>query len=155
VQVTELEPAMGELDALLDTFGGLATGRVEKRKPRVRLQAVQNYSSGDNAIKATIDTEDLEGLGLIAVAHEKDDVSAKLAADGLEAETVRGHQALMKLSEPQLAAIRIGENGLVSLECNYPECEADLRGLIDHIDFDGAGRFVACEHRAEGSATAE
>ena len=68
---------------------------------------------------------------------------------------MRGHRALVKLSEPQLAAIRVGENGLISLECTSAECDADLKGLIDRIDFEAVEKFVACDHRAEGSATAE
>lgn len=152
VDVAEIEPATREFEVFMEALGGLAAGRAINETPRVRLRAVRNYSTGDKAIKVIIDTEDLEGLGLIAAAHENDDVKAELAAKGFEAERVRGQRALVASSG---AAIRVGENGLISLECDGADCDTDLMALVERIDLDAVEKFAACEHRAEPSAAAE
>lgn len=154
VQVTELDSTMGGIDSVLPGASNLVTGSDETVGVPVRLRVFQTYQGGEKTIKITIDTEDLDTASLIASAHDNDKVRTQLAGQGLRAENLQGLQALM-VSKPQGAAVRVEDLGIVLIECEYADCEADLSTLIKSVDFDRIAQFVSYKHRKQASATSD
>ncbi|MEZ5895394.1 MAG: hypothetical protein R3C51_03255 [Parvularculaceae bacterium] len=128
----------------------------------VRLTATRAYRSGDRAITVSIDTEDIETAAMIdavdtvnAVASAEDDgpdelvaLGEELLAAGVTALSRDGYQGVSAETNSEAGrAFKIGSAGVVSLECAYPDCGADLDAMLARLDFSAIAAFVAFDHR--------
>jgi len=159
VQITEIElttPEMEEFSRFLGALSGLGTGKFETQElpTPIRVQATRTYRSSDKSLKVVIDTVNTEMASLVAAIFENEEVRKASAERGIAIEKIRGHEVIFN-SEPPGAVVRVDDFGLVSFECSFAECRADIRALINSFEFGCVGQFVAYDHRKQATAEAE
>ncbi|WDI31925.1 hypothetical protein PUV54_01820 [Hyphococcus flavus] len=125
----------------------------------VRLKATRAYRSGDRAIAISIDTEDIETAAMVdavdAVASAEDDgpdelvaLGEELLAAGVTALSRDGYRGVSAETDSEAGrAFKIGSAGVVSLECAYPDCGADLDVMVERLDLFAIAEFAAFDHR--------
>ncbi len=135
-----------------ESFAGAALAETASAGVSIRLNVKQRYSFGDKAISITIDTEDIDSaatVDVITAAFETDAATRKkLESDGV---SVIDHDGItgisMKSGNEAARAFNIGSAGVVSLECAYAGCGADLDLMLDQMNFAAVTEFVVFDHR--------
>ena len=143
----------------LETFALAPLAETATAGVSVQLKATRAYRSGDHAIIISIDTEDIETAAMVdavgAVASAEDGgpdelvaLGEELLAAGVTALSRDGYRGVSAETNSEAGrAFKVGSASVVSLECAYTNCGADLDRMLEFFDFTLIAGFVGYDHR--------
>ncbi|MFC2952448.1 hypothetical protein ACFOOP_10955 [Marinicaulis aureus] len=118
----------------------------------VRLKVTRIYSQPEKSITISIDTEDIESAvsvdGMSAAYTSDADARARLEHAGIIPFERDGYPGLkLAVANEAGRVFKVGSAGVLSLQCAYPDCGADLDAMTARLDFSAIAEFVAFDHR--------
>ncbi len=131
--------------------------------PEVRYYLSRTYQGTLGKIDMSIDSEDIESVGLVWMTHgyseikdgkpiplkEKQKASQKQILDnGIRPFTHAGYMGVRAAkSEKAFMLIVAGRYGVVSFSCEYSGCDADQNELLERLRFEALDGFANYLHR--------
>ncbi len=118
----------------------------------VRLQATRRYKSGDRFIIVVADTSDIEAaanVDVIAAANIANEaLGAELEAAGMRSISHRGFTGVSAQEKDKAERVfKVGSAGIVSMACDYADCERDLAIMTKRLDLSTFAEFTDFDHR--------
>lgn len=138
----DAQAVTAEVEAAVSGSNGSGTGAP------VYITLKRTYTSGNKALRLSIDTSDMRSTNIIDTAWDKENLREQFAANGFYPYQHGGHRGLSFGGRPERGrVIEVGRAGIVMIECGYPDCIEDLDSIVGTLDFTAIEHFVAFDHR--------